>query len=99
MTIHQNAHPLAGKTVTIAGHPDDIHSGPVEYTIEDYWDRVSGISWMDANGNPACLKYAIRTGTGQTIGGANVPLLTDEVVYGKVGPFGHLLHVNELPNV
>ncbi len=26
----------------------------------------------------------------------NVPLFGDDVVYGKIGPFGHIFHVNEL---
>lgn len=97
MSIHPDPHPLAGATVLIASHPDavepaDVLAGPVEYRIEDYWDRITGGSWMTAQGNPAALKYAIR--------GAMQGLPTDnEVVYGKVGPFGHLIHVSELGEV
>ena len=49
---------------------------------------------MNANGNPAALEYAIR----HTKYGDNnhVPLLGNDVVYGKIGAFGHIFHVNEL---
>lgn len=79
--IHNEPHPLAGELVNVEGQP---------YRIEDWWDRVSGDSWMVAvnNGNPAAYSYAART-----LG--SVPM-DDEVVYGKLGPFGHLVHVTEL---
>ena len=56
--IHSEAHPLAGQTVTLALSRDapDFKSGD-EYRIEDWWDRVSGRSWMDASGNPAAMMY------------------------------------------
>ena len=79
--------PLARKTVTIktgefAGR---------EYSVEDWWENVGGMSWMDAKGNPACLKYAMRTGFSE------IPIPTDnEVLYGKIGSFGELIHVSEL---
>lgn len=91
---HPEAHPLAGRTVVLNDTAKDglreVMPG-VEFRVEDYWDRVSGGSWMFAEGNPACLKYAMRTG----LSGGNIPL-DDEVVYGKIGPFGHLVHVSEL---
>jgi hypothetical protein len=86
---HAEPHPLAGQTVTLILRAEsDIHTGD-EYRIEDYWDRVAGTSWMDAAGNPAAVKFAIRSGV------AGLPI-DDEVVYGKVGSFGHLVHVCEL---
>lgn len=82
MTIHPEPHPLAGQTVVVA----DL--GP--FRIEDYWDRVSGGSWMFAAGNPAALQYAIRSAT------AELPL-DDDVVYGKSeNGLGHIVHVSEL---
>lgn len=81
--MHSDPHPLAGQTVTV-----DLGNGPQAYEIEDWWDRVSGGSWMYADGNPAALKYALRS-AGRTP-------IDDEVVYGKVGPFGHLVHVTEI---
>jgi len=47
---------------------------------------------MDANGNPAALIYAIRSGFD------GLPT-DDEVVYGKIGSFGHLIHESELGEV
>lgn len=83
--INNEKHPLSGKTVKIkSGEFKDQ-----EYTIEDYWDRVSEISWMYADGNPACLIYAIRAATN------NLPE-DDNVLYGKIGCLGHLVHVSEL---
>lgn len=90
--MHGTPHPLAGQTVTVTptaavyGHAD---AKPFEFRIEDWNDRVFGRSWMDMNGHPASLGYAMRS----AVGG----LPTDnEVVYGKDGHgLGHLVHVNE----
>lgn len=65
-----------------------------DFVIEDWCENILGCSWMDANGNPAALEYAIRSGF---FGRNNdVPEFSNDVVYGKVGPFGHLFHINEL---
>jgi len=85
--IHTEPHPWAGKTI-----PIDIPGiGVGEFRIEDWWDRVSGSSWAAAPGNPAAIKYAERSGPADSIP------FDDEVVYGKFGAFGHLVHVSELP--
>lgn len=81
--MHNEQHPLARKTATV-----DLGQGPEEYEIEDWWDRLTGASWMHANGNPAALKYAMRSA-------GKLPL-DDEVVYGKIGRYGHLVHASEL---
>jgi hypothetical protein len=92
---HAVSHPLAGKTVTINSKAADPVQGAVvpgaEYRIEDYWDseRVFGKSWMFSDGNFAALHYAMRSAA------ANLPL-DDEVVYGKIGAFGHIVHISEL---
>lgn len=83
----RSPHPMAGKTVTI--RPDAVDLGGQEYRIEDWWINVAGISWMVAEGNPAALKYAIRSAC------AGLPT-DDEVLYGKVGGLGHLVHVSEI---
>jgi hypothetical protein len=82
---HTEPHVHAGKTVTVkdgqfAGH---------EYRIEDWWDRVAGKSWMICDGNPACLEYAMRSASERSP-------IDDEVFYGKIGPFGKLIHVSQL---
>jgi len=90
----RSQHPLAGKTVKLNvrlssnSRLDDELAGQ-DYRIEDWWQNVAGESWMNSNGNLAALKYAMRSGFNG--------LPTDnEVVYGKVGAFGHLVHVSEL---
>ena len=88
--VHNDSHPMAGKTVALKCKSGEWEVGQ-EYRVEDWWDKISGSSWMFAQGNPACLKYAMRSGF------AKPPLPTDdEVVYGKIGGLGHLIHVSEL---
>lgn len=89
--MHSEKHPLAGKTVKLKENINTPNGelGGQEYRIEDWWDRVFGKSWMFADGNPAAVIYAMRSGM------KNLPM-NDEVVYGKVGAFGHLIHVSEL---
>jgi hypothetical protein len=84
---------MAGQTVKVALQ---MPEGPqsLEYWIEDYWDRVAGQSWMRSDGNPACLKYAMRAGV------TGLPT-DDEVLYGKFDDprgfrRGELVHVSEL---
>lgn len=83
----------AGKTVVLNDKAQDPVQGAVVpgnvYRIEGYWDVITGGSWMDAHGNPAALQYAMRAGF------ASLPI-DNNVVYGKIGPFGHLVHVSEL---
>jgi len=87
--LHQEPSKLAGKTVKLKeGIGEEIENQ--QYTVEDWWDKVTGGSWKDATGNPAALKYAMRSGLN---GDAN---FDDEVLYGKVGPFGHLVHISEI---
>lgn len=65
-----------------------------EFRIEDWAENVLGCSWLDAQGNPAALEYALRIGFfGKN---NNVAPFSNDVLYGKVGCFGHLFHVNEL---
>lgn len=88
MSIHTEPHPLAGKTVKIKAssrHPQVETFGGSELRLEDWWDRVTGKSWMTCGGNPACVIYALRQQP-----------IDNEIVYGKIGSFGHLVHVSEL---
>ncbi|WAL67089.1 hypothetical protein ORV05_04695 [Amycolatopsis cynarae] len=88
---HKDAHELAGQTVTVTtqlplfGESDTT----VKFVVEDWWDRVSGGSWMDATGNLAAMNYGVRSGL------SGLPL-DDEVLYGHVGAFGHLVHATEI---
>jgi len=58
-----------------------------DFRVEDWWDRIAGRSWMDCDGNPACLAYAM--------GELEAPI-DNEIVYGKIGSSGHLVHVTFL---
>lgn len=94
--IHEKKHNLAGQTVRIkedVRHPQ-YKIGGKEFVVEDWWDRVSGSSWMDdATSAWVAVVYAIRTGMeGLPDDGVGA----DEVVYGKVDGMGHLIHESEL---
>ena len=78
--------PEAGKC-TVSG----MQLGGAEIRIEDWFQNVSGCSWMSANGNPAALGYALRAG----LSGGKIPWDND-VLYGKVDGLGYLVHVSEL---
>lgn len=96
MTIHKESHSLAGQRVVLNSNvAKDITQGLVRpgevFRVEDWADRVYGHSWMDARGNFAAIHYAVRFAQG-------LPL-DDEVVYGKIGNFGHIVHVSELGDV
>lgn len=85
---HTQPHEKAGQTV----HVDTVlDSGPYkgEAVLEDWWDRIAGESWMDSNGNPAALIYALRSAM------HGLPI-DNEVVYVKINSMGNLLHVSEL---
>jgi hypothetical protein len=85
---HTSPHPLAGQTVTVHANLNGA-DGPHQFTVEDWNDRLFGQSWQVMEGHPASMVYAMRTAF------ANVPA-DNEVVYGKVGCFGHLVHVSEI---
>ncbi|HET6453902.1 MAG TPA: hypothetical protein VFI02_05810 [Armatimonadota bacterium] len=91
---HNEPSKYAGKIVRIredAAHPQVDGFGGSEFLVEDWWDRVSGGSWMFANGNPAALVYALRS----SFQAYPVPI-DDEVLYGKIGMLSHLVHVSEI---
>ncbi|MDZ7895345.1 MAG: hypothetical protein U5M50_10530 [Sphingobium sp.] len=83
MAIHPEPSPVAGKQLLIIAGP---YAGDT-IRIEDWWDRVAGKSWMDCDGNPACLRYAI-----DRVGSAPID---NDVLYGG----GRLVHVSWLAGV
>lgn len=90
--IHESSHPQAGKTLKIK--QESIHKqvsdfAGSDFKLEDWWDKVGGISWKESQGNFSCIVYKDRATT-------NGLPLDDEVVYDKIGAFGHLVHVSEL---
>jgi hypothetical protein len=94
--IHLEPSEFAGKTVNVKLVSEHIHLDGMDHVaeVEDYWDRVTGGSWMFADGNPAAMVYGMRSG----FSGGKIPL-DDQVVYVKIGPFGHLLHTSEIVGV
>jgi len=79
--------PLAGRTVKI--RKGELAGS--DYVVEDWWENVYGKSWMFSDGNPAAMKYAMRTGL-QAFGVPN----NNDVLYGKIGLYGELVHISEL---
>jgi hypothetical protein len=89
MSMHTERSPLAGTTVTINADLPNEGKGPHSFKVEDWWDHLTGRSWAVSDGNPAAMIYGMRSGI------QGLPL-DDEVLYGKVGLFGHLIHVSEI---
>ena len=85
----RNKHPLAGREVRLkcADDPDGLNGSIM--VVEDWWQNVAGKSWMMCDGNPACLKYALRSAF------SGLPT-DDEVIYGHVCGMGHLVHQSEI---
>ena len=85
---------LKGKTVKIKNKAGLEINGQnlagQDFVIEDLWKNMTGSSYKEGvPGNPACMLYHYRT--------QDLDLPDDDmVVYGKVGMFGHLLHITEL---
>lgn len=88
----------AGKKVKVkdgvgnSSFGDDMSGA--DFVIEDWCANIWGESWMDMTSNPTALEYAFRTGSYG--GNNNVPPFSNDVLYGHVGTFAHLFHVNEL---
>lgn len=98
--VHNDRHPQAGQTVKVqfkGGHfqiPGSEDTS-VDFYVEDWVDHMNGPgsrSWLLMDGNPSALIYGMRVVV------EHLPL-DDLVVYGKVGPFGHMVHVSEFVDV
>ena len=88
---NKEPHPFAGQNVKLKLKRalPGIHSLQVVAQLEDYWDRVSNMSWKDGVGNPAAIQYSFRAGA------AGLPL-DDDVVYVKINGLGHIVHTSEI---
>lgn len=84
--------PLAGKRVILECKPDPDELNGKEFRIEDWQMNVMSRSWMFCDGNPTCLKYAMRSAF------AGLPI-DNKVIYGHVNGIGHLVHESELGEV
>lgn len=93
MARHSEPSPLAGQTVTIKEGVLDPVQGLVvpgaQYRVEDWWDLLTGKTWQESEGNFAAVHYGFRVGV-------NGLPLDNEVVYGKIGNLGHIVHVSEI---
>ena len=93
-SIHPEPHPLAGQTVEARR----IWLDPVDFIVEDWWDRVVGGSWRafpeNAHVSPVIVAYVDRIFPRAT----GIPF-DDEVICGKIDGLGHLVHATELPPV
>lgn len=79
-----------GQTVTvIINDPTAPKDVPLTYVVEGYWDEITGKSWMWSNGNFAAMNYGMRSGL------KGLPT-DDNVLYGKIGALGYLVHVSEI---
>ena len=87
--MHTQNHPQAGEVVKIK---KGVFKG-ADYRIENWWDKLTGGSWKFADGNPACIEYALRS-SGIQNADDKAPDFSDEVVYGKIGGLGKLMHVS-----
>lgn len=61
-----------------------------EYVLEGLWHEITGKSWMDSDGNPAALEYAIRSGM------EGDKHFDNNVYYGHIGLFGKLIHASQI---
>lgn len=91
MTRHDKKAEVAGAWVKVkpdVSHPQ-FNLGGTWVRVEDWWDHLTGKSWMFSDGNPAAIIYALRT-----VGTAPID---DEVLYAKhENGLGVLVHVSEL---
>lgn len=95
MALIRERSPLCGCTVktkpNVGKDPlNKVDLGGQMFQVEDWWQNVSGKSWMDSDGNPAAIAYAFRTGFKD-----NVPINND-VLYGKINGLGYMFHISEL---
>lgn len=100
-------HPLADKVVRVdlGEHPHFQFPDLEHVIVIDWWDRLTGRSWMISDGNPAAMIYAVRTSSPP-----DPTPIDNEVVYVKTSRqvedaqghlrwasgFGVLLHASEL---
>lgn len=92
--MHTDSHPLAGQSATLKTAVSDrgiTYPAGTSVLVEDWWDVVTGSSWMWANGNYAAMNYGIRSG----LSTPQLPM-DDEVVYVKIEGLGYIIHESEL---
>lgn len=90
-------HPLAGRALVLTnGLTDSSGSYPAGtiIQIEDTFIGISGHSVAEvATRNPAAANYTARTA------GLGMDCQPVNELYGKIGPFGYIVHVSELSEI
>jgi len=84
--MHEEKSPLAGQTVIVKCQ-DNLLGG--EFIVEDWWDRLLGKSWTQCPSNIVAINYTLR------VHRLKLPK-DDEVLYGKIGHLGYLVHMSEV---
>ena len=67
-----------------------------EYIVEGYWDELEGESWLDTDFRPVILQYMMRVINEEHLKDYRE---CDEVLYGKIGRYGYIVHVNEIERI
>lgn len=96
--VHPEEHPLAGhKVIALLRRAarDGIQEEAVDFTVEDWADRVWGDSWGAQEGNPTAILYGIRIGVLQAAWPGSYAS-QEAVLYGKVNGLAQLFHVEEI---
>jgi hypothetical protein len=81
---HPQKHPLAGRTVRVS-----IFDQDEDFYVYDWFDRVFQAFWLSKAGGRSAQNYAKHAGF------KGLPL-DNEVVYGRVGKWGTIVHATEL---
>lgn len=99
MPYHNLPSEYATKTVIIPAHTlGSTQDTELEYRVEDWWDRVSGQDVVTSafnDGNPAAVLYIKRMQELHKDNPEAIPQDKDHL-YGKIGSFGHILHLSEV---
>jgi hypothetical protein len=93
---HDSQSPLAWSTVTIKSDVPLI--GGKQFVVEDWHDRIEGGFGVKER-SPVWIQYAMRRDSRlQNLAAVREALanVDDDVLYGKIGWQGYLVHVSEL---
>ena len=86
---------VKGRTYRLNQNTVDMVRGMVVpgalFRLEGRWRDLTGRSWAASDGNPAAMHYGMRSAVRPD------PLpVDDEVWYGHIGSYGHLVHESEI---
>jgi len=103
---HTSPSPFAGRIVRLKDtlvHRQYPDIGGSAFVIEDWWDRLTGKSWLQSanEGNPGAVVYALRIGAIEGVEDDNPQVPHDNEVLaghlqGGVFKMGCLVHLSEI---